>query len=244
MSLINDALRRAKEAQEDAPPPIDDGLKLRPVESENFVRHGVGLVLPIALALVALLILFLVWQYAPRTRAAKQDDPEATTTEVRARTLAAQNTLPETPAAAESTPPNVVQSAPAKVQVSSAVAADSASSEQAAVQSPTPKVQSPGATLASGSSQPKEAASTAAQAGASSAAVPTNSLAATNSAPTTPPIPKLQGIVFNPRRPSAVINGRTLFVGERIAGFRLVAIGQDSATLVGGGHTNVLTLEQ
>lgn len=242
MSLINDALRRAKEAQEDAPPPIDHGPQLRPVESENFVWHGVGLALPIALALVALLILFLVWQYAPR--AARQDLPVTTTPEVRARTLPAQNTIPATPAAPESTQPNVVQNAPTKAQVSSAVAADSAVSEQTAVQSPAPKVQSPDATPASGSSQPKEAASTATQAGASSAAVPTNSLATTNSAPATPPVPKLQGIVFNPRRPSAVINGRTLFVGERIAGFRVVAIGQDSATLVGGGRTNVLTLEQ
>ncbi len=69
-------------------------------------------------------------------------------------------------------------------------------------------------------------------------------MAPTNTPSAKPALPKLQGIVFNPRRPSAVINGKTLFLGDRVAGFRVVAIGPDSATLVSGGQTNVLMLEE
>jgi hypothetical protein len=54
----------------------------------------------------------------------------------------------------------------------------------------------------------------------------------------------LQGIVFNPRRPSVVINGKTLFVGDRIGQFRVAAIRPDSATLVASGRTNLLSMEQ
>jgi hypothetical protein len=41
-----------------------------------------------------------------------------------------------------------------------------------------------------------------------------------------------------------MINGRVLFVGEKIGGFRVTAITEDSATLVGTGQTNVLNLAQ
>src|SRR5262249_38088763 len=73
---------------------------------------------------------------------------------------------------------------------------------------------------------------------------PTNTVDATPQ----PVVPKvtplrLQGIVFDPKRPSAVINGKTLFVRDRIGEFRVTAIKQDSVTVVGIGHTNLLTLE-
>jgi hypothetical protein len=59
--------------------------------------------------------------------------------------------------------------------------------------------------------------------------------------PATPAI-RLQAIVFHPTRPSAMINGKTLFVGDMLGEMRLVAISRESATLVGGGQTNLLTL--
>jgi hypothetical protein len=59
------------------------------------------------------------------------------------------------------------------------------------------------------------------------------------------PVPlRLQGIVFNPKRLSAVINGKTLFLRDRIGEFRVAAIRQDSVTLIATGRTNILTLEQ
>src|SRR5438270_14012455 len=76
MSLINDALKRANQAQGEAPPPAPE-LHLRPVEPSPCRRHGLGVMLPAALGLVALCILFLVWQWSRNTSAvrARQPDP-------------------------------------------------------------------------------------------------------------------------------------------------------------------------
>src|SRR5512138_2119671 len=111
MSLINDALKRAKAAQQETPLPPTPGPQLRPVEPASAVRHGVGVVLPLALAIVALLILFFVWQYAPRMNSGEQASQTGDAPEVRARTEAPQESAqptvsappanPSTPAATE-----------------------------------------------------------------------------------------------------------------------------------------------
>jgi hypothetical protein len=41
-----------------------------------------------------------------------------------------------------------------------------------------------------------------------------------------------------------MISGKTVFVGDRVGECRVVAIEKDSATLVGAGQTNVLSLDQ
>src|SRR5690349_22945999 len=65
MSLINDALRRVKEAQHKAPPSASLGPQLRPVEPVAVpTRHSLGWLLPFALAAVALLTLLLLWELA------------------------------------------------------------------------------------------------------------------------------------------------------------------------------------
>jgi MSHA biogenesis protein MshK len=61
--------------------------------------------------------------------------------------------------------------------------------------------------------------------------------------PKSPPL-RLQAIVFNPKRPSALISGKTLFIGDRLGDARVVAIDRESATLVGAGKTNVLSLPE
>lgn len=71
MSLINEALKRAKEAQQEQPAPPSSGPKLRPVEPAP-ARRGFGLSLPVALAGISLLALFMVWQLAHRD---SQDPP-------------------------------------------------------------------------------------------------------------------------------------------------------------------------
>ena len=69
----------------------------------------------------------------------------------------------------------------------------------------------------------------------------------TNAAPTKTVIPvthpKLQAIVFNSSRPSAIINKKTVFVGSHVADFRVASITVDSVTLINESQTNVLTLE-
>jgi hypothetical protein len=72
----------------------------------------------------------------------------------------------------------------------------------------------------------------------------TNALPAASAEPA-PPGPttvRLQAIIFDPIKPSAMINGRTLFIGDMFGEMRLVAIDRQSATLVGAGQTNLLTL--
>jgi len=53
---------------------------------------------------------------------------------------------------------------------------------------------------------------------------------------------KLQGIFWRPSRPSAVINSKTLFKGDRIDNARVLAIDQESVTLQWQNETKVLTL--
>ena len=53
---------------------------------------------------------------------------------------------------------------------------------------------------------------------------------------------KLQGIFYRPASPSAVVNTKTVFVGDRIANARVKAIDKQSVTLEVAGETKVLTL--
>jgi hypothetical protein len=54
---------------------------------------------------------------------------------------------------------------------------------------------------------------------------------------------KLQAITFNPARPSAIVSGKTVFVGDRFREFRVLKIDANSATLVNETQTNVLRLD-
>lgn len=73
------------------------------------------------------------------------------------------------------------------------------------------------------------------------AAIPTNPAPAL-SAPqaSAKPTYKLQGIYWRPTRPSAVVNGKTVYVGDRVEKARITAIEQDSVTLDVEGESKVL----
>ncbi len=58
-----------------------------------------------------------------------------------------------------------------------------------------------------------------------------------------PPKPKLQGIFYNPSRPSAVVNGKTVYLGGSVGEFRVLAIRPESVVLGNASQTNVLHLE-
>jgi len=186
MSLINDALKRAAKAQPPATPAESQPtLPLQPAEPTSPARQGLGVALPIGLALVALLALFLCWRMAHLVVAAKSETPAPAST-------------------ADSTN-----------QASQAVAAAPASA----------KVPNVGA----GSNGPGETATND-----PTADVP----------PAKPLPPRLQGITYNPRNPSALIGGKTVFVGEHVGPYRVTAISRDSATVVGNGETNLLLLDR
>ena len=58
-----------------------------------------------------------------------------------------------------------------------------------------------------------------------------------------PPEPKLQGILFDPKRPCAIVDGAMFFAGDRVGGFRVTAISRHSVTLKKGTETKVLNLD-
>jgi len=60
--------------------------------------------------------------------------------------------------------------------------------------------------------------------------------------PPPPPEPKLQGILFDPTRPSAIVDGKTIFVGGRVGGFRVTEISKNDVTLKNETETKVLRL--
>ena len=219
MSLINDALKRAKQARPQTPPLATSNLPLRPVEpGPQAARHGIGLLLPVSLALVALLTLLLLWELSRR------ESPSAPVQQTRPLAVAAR-TLPS------------AEPAPAKVEPPS---------------SPSPDSTAISAKSATGSGIEGTAAAPTFSTSPTTAPAGTNSTSTrqddieTNAVPVTEPAPpplRLQSIIFNPRRPSAMISGRIVFVGDYIRDLRVAAIRQDYVSLIGTGRTNILSLE-
>ena len=222
MSLVNDALRRAKEAQQQAPPPPPSKMQFRPLDATSHARHNLALLVPAALAVVALLALFFVWQWAQEPRGPRSQEARALTP-----------ASPQIGITQRSPSTSVKEVAPAR-----AIAGSPG-------QSPQPN--SPGTTV------PAMVESAVAPLPASPAnppiagpqeSVPTNSLARPQPVPPQTPSLRLQAIVFNPKQPSALISGKTVFVGDKLGDTRVVAIDRESATLVKSGQTNVLSLEE
>lgn len=210
MSLINDALRRAKDAQQQAPQAPPPDLPFRPVEPEQQnARRGLGVLLLAGLAVVALLILLFAWQWVQRPNPTRLADADG-----RIARVASMVPSPQ----------------PASVP------------KEAAAAAPVPATRpSPAAQPAPASSPVAGTVSNAPAAGVQRSEV-TNAPAL---APPPPPKPaplRLQAIIFDPKRPSAIISGKTLFMGDKLGDLRVVAIDQETATLVGAGQTNILSL--
>ena len=223
MSLINDALKRARAAQQQASPPSTPNLPFRPVEAaQQGPGRGLGLGVLVSMAVVALMALLFAWQLVQSLGSKGPATVKATTA-----------TVPQ-PAAA---------SQPSAAPAVASAAAPSAAAQPSPARQP---VSPPGAVTATAKASPPDAAAPPASPPLASA--PQNE--ATNAAAVTPPSPpkpaplRLQGIVFTPTRPSAMINGKTLFVGDKVGSLRVIAIGHDSAILAGAGQTNVLMLDE
>jgi len=73
------------------------------------------------------------------------------------------------------------------------------------------------------------------------AAVTSTTNGVATSAPTFPNL-KVQGIVWQPSRPSVVINGKSLFIGEKVEKAKVIAIDQESVTVLWNGEQRVLTM--
>ncbi len=212
MSLINEALKRARQA----PVPPAPDLHFRPVEPVPTAQRKAGFLFPAVLGVFALLALVLVWHVVRPSHANPQPTAFAA--------------APEAKPAVAVEPPPVTPPAP-----SAPVAAATVASSPSSASAPAPtETRSPAPVTT--------AAPVPAPGNVAAAAVATNSGPVAEPPPPALPPLKLQGVVYNPRRPSAVISGKTLFIGDRVRDLRVVAIGQESVTLVGAGQTNVLSL--
>ena len=250
MSLINDALKRVKEAQHQAPPSASLGPQLRPVEPVPAPRHSLGLLLPLALVGVALLTLLFVWELAKkdnssgpvanRAQATVQEQPASREDSARSVGGSSETALPSGSSIHEMSPARVVtSSAGVPIQLTSGTPSNSAPSASVTNSATAAQVKASliAETAVTNSESTLQTPSPLTPDGN------TNSATVAEAQPPKPPPLKLQGIVFS-QRPSAVISGKTLFVGDRIREFRVFAITQDTALLVGGGRTNVLSLSE
>ena len=53
---------------------------------------------------------------------------------------------------------------------------------------------------------------------------------------------RIQGIVYDPVHPWAIINGKTVYVGDFVDGRRVTAISHSTITLAGNGRTNTFNV--
>ena len=209
MSLINDALKRARDAQAQAPPPPPSTPEFRPVEPAQMIKHGPSLTLIVTACIALILAGLLMWQWLSKS---------PPTNSVAAKTA---------PAGPSAAPTTTTANMPAPTSVSAPAKAPQ----------PPPPTE---ANLVANVTPVSEISTSAIPAVQQSAPVPVPVI---EPAPKPAP-PRLQAIVFRRTRPSAMISGKTLFVGDKFGDLRVVAISADSATLVGGGQTNVLILPQ
>lgn len=213
MSLINDALRRARQSQK-TPPPLDSapagpGLPpsqppapLEPVEPPPISPWPSLL----GVALVAVLVLGLIgtggW-FLMRAWSSKRSQRVACDA------------------------PAVVVTQP---QPAAAGAANAHTSTNARPVAPTATATASAAPVSNAVSQPPPAPLTSAV------------VAAVAPPPVKWPHLRLQGIFYKPSAPFVVINNRTLYRDEMIEGAKVVAISSHNVTLVLGGQTNVMVL--
>jgi hypothetical protein len=204
MSLINDALKRAKQAQQPQPTPPsfrEAPLHVAPApHSSHLWPMALG-----ALGLAVIMAVVVVW-YSIRHQPASI--------------------------------PSEVNLAPAGVVKKSLTVE---SSPQALIVKATMKTPPPTSEPVASSESPPS---------------PKNAVSApapvAKPAPASEPLPhkadfpsmRLQGILYNPKNPAAIINGRTLRVGEKISGVTVTAITQDKAMVTWNGMTNVLSLPE
>lgn len=195
MSLINDALKKAKQAQA-AAPARQSAPQLRSPETDHPVRSGSALMLPAIIVAVGLVGAALVWVAvsgrkpgAPKEEAVVAANPPP---------------APKTELAVAPATREVVSTSPAPVSVSTAVV-----EPKPTVAPSSPPVVAPAVTT-----------------------------------PLAPVLPKLNGIFFNPTRPTAIVNNKLVSIGSRSGEFTVVAITQTSVFLVSGSQTNVLSLSE
>jgi outer membrane protein assembly factor BamB len=225
MSLINDALKKAKQAQKKSPPPPAPAVPHRPAETTQSEIPTSGMLWPLALAGLAAVVVLMIW-FALRTGGSRE------TVSVGAQLQPAAVALKTVPAASSPTSRTL------------------AAATKPVVQNPAPLPTTAPSDLPSPKTATAAPFATPTQAGTTvTAADPGHASTPAAVVPSEPPailatVPKLQGIFYRPDRPAAVLSGKTVFVGSTTGDYRVVAIDPATVTLVRAGQTNVLSLAE
>jgi len=199
MSQINDALKKAKQAQANAPV-RESAPQLRSPEMDHRMVPGPSLMLPAIIVAVGLVGAALVW-------------------------VAMSGRKPD----AQEAGPVAAANPPSSPKAERAVALNP---EEKVVTPPTPAPMIPVVTTPAAASAPPPSEPKPATFAGEPAAAPVK-LA-----------PKLNGIFYNPTRPTAIVNNKLVSIGSRVGESMVIAITQVSVTLAGGGQTNVLSLSE
>jgi hypothetical protein len=189
MSLINDALQRAKHVQHTSAPAAQPNLQLRPVDASQPTEKRPGVMLYfISAVLIFSVLMFLLKRFDGANSPAAMPTPVS-------KIALANVAVP----AVEKTPAPPATITPENSDVNHAAT-------QVTTNAPEPVVETP--------------------------------------VPPKPATPKLQAIVFSATHPSAIVNGKTVFVGDNVGEFRVAAITPKGARLVSETQTNLLTLDE
>lgn len=197
MSLINDALKRTKDVQQQTPPAAE-GPALRPVDpaqAKAGSRAKTFLFVMVVAVIAGNVLLWLAFQEKSNRKDSK---PSITTS---------------------------TQPTPSVPVVAAAPVAPPVTPTQETVVATNPPAATPVET----------AASIPASNATNAPSVPVFA------EPPKPTVLRLQSIIYG-TRPSAMIAGKFLFVGDSIQGHKVIAIDKETVTLAGNGQTNVLTL--
>jgi type II secretory pathway component PulC len=222
MSLINEALKRANQAQSQQeteasrqfPSQTASEPRMRPVEAKASSTAPVIYILTTALIVVLLGAMLLLWMWSKSNQQTVAQNNESVlvhNTEMKPVTA--------TVASSEAVPahPNAI---PVKAVLST--------NAPIVAQPPAIEVKAEGL-------QPLVTAPT-----------PAESVAVPETAPIVPSFPtlKLQGIFYNRVNPAAVINGKTYSVGGAISGARITKIEPDKVIVEWNGETRILETSQ
>lgn len=259
MSLINDALKRARQGQAKTPPESPADPPLQPVENPEPERKNSVIVVAGAVVLLLAGSWFL-WQWLnpppPVPVQAAAAKPPATNQADAAKSSIASNLTK---------PFQAVAKLDAAIQQARQTEAATPAPTQPTASSSTP-VPAPAPNTTSAPTAPTRAAPPPTSPASPDIAAPAKSAEAVasandrktptrdESAPTQPPANeppaqpisrnvtfpplKLGGIYFRMSKPSVLINNRTLFLGDTVDGARVVAIERHSVKLEFKGATN------
>jgi len=223
MSLINDALKRASQTKLTQLPAAESDTPLRSVDYRQPNRFA-RVFLPITLVVLALA----AWFFMKSWQAGRVINPSPTVVPVLAREL----------------PPEQARSGPAQLPPTSA------KTEENTVEKPAPTTRSTGVPAPDNLPNVADNSQQAVRKPTLNSIAPIVESSSTNvQAPVEPPKPafppvRLQGIFYRPRRPSVMINSKTVAVGDKLGSVKVLAITRDSVTLQWNGETKVLTLEE